>query len=165
MKKLITIIGLAFSLTATAAEQPAQPAAKTIRNFNGQEFNIDAFGVMSRPDLTGAPRWGEGIGVGYYVTRGLGFAASVTSYNDEGVLVDEIQARIVFRAPLWDTAAPYGFVAWFYTPEGEQTGAGAGGGLELRFTRHIAAYGETGVFVSVEGLNDWQTRAGVRFSF
>jgi len=156
-----TIMLVLSSLTALAAE----PAAKVVRNFNEHEISIDAFGVLSRPDLTGAPRWGEGIGLNYFVTRGLGFGVRGVAYGLEGVFVDEVEARIIFRAPLWDRIAPYGFVSGVYVFDGEQVGAGAGGGLEFRFTPHISAFGETGVRISTDGANDWQTSAGVRFIF
>jgi len=183
MKIILSIIGLAVAFIACAAEPakkehpgqktaPAAAAAPVVAApekplfFNAGEFNVDAFGVLSRPDLTGAPVWGGGAGLNYFVTKGLGVGARGISYDNNGLFVDEVEARIIFRAPLWDRIAPYGYVAGVYAFESERAGAGAGGGVEFRFNRMIAAFGETGIRVSAEGQHDeWQTSAGIRLVF
>lgn len=178
MKTILSIIGLAGALSAGAAEpvKPEHPGQKTTPPpavvapektafFNGGEINVDALGVLSRPDLDGAPVWGGGVGLSYFITKGLGVGARGISYDNGGLFLDEVEARIIFRAPLWDRIAPYGYVSGIYAFEAEQAGAGAGGGLEFRFTRMIAAFGETGLRVTTKGANEWQTCAGIRLVF
>lgn len=195
MKPIITFLIAAVSLGCYAAEPAATNsnwlkaafAEDKKQNFNSGEFNIDAFGVLSRPDLTGAPRWGAGLGVNYFFTRGFGVGARGTSYNVVESFVDEVDARIILRVPLlWDQVAPYGFVSGIYSFEGDCAGAGAGGGIEFRFTKRLAAFAETGIRVwancddSVSRVNecgvktssspdghaaDWQTVAGIRLIF
>lgn len=167
MKTLLLIASLFVALVSGAAEAalPIAPETEPIKLFNAKEFNADAFAVLSRPDLTGAPRWGAGGGLSYFVTRGLGLGLRGISYDDGGRFIDDIEARILLRAPLWDRVAPYAYVAGTYAFQSEQAGAGAGGGLELRFTRNLAVFGETGLRVTTEGANDWTTSAGIRLVF
>lgn len=194
MKAIITFLIAAVSFGCYATEPAATNsnwlkaafAEDKKKNFNSGEFNIDAFGVLSRPDLTGAPRWGAGLGVNYFVTRNLGFGARGTGYNTVESFVDEVDARIIFRATLWDQVAPYAFVSGIYSFEGDCAGAGAGGGIEFRFTKRLAAFAETGIrvwanceqsSVSIDECGvktrsssevhaaDWQTVAGIRFIF
>lgn len=138
---------LSATLCAVASE------AKTERLFNAKEVNADAFGVLSMPDFTGPAKWGEGVGVSYFVTRGLGFGARAIAYNNGGTFIDETEARVLFRVPLWDRVAPYGYASGLYSFERKCAGAGAGFGLEYRFTKNIAAFIESGLRVGV-GCDD-----------
>lgn len=162
MKKL-TILSL---LTITAVITNA--AEVKVQNFRAGEIQIESFGIMDLPDLTGSPEWGVGVGVGYYITRGLGVSIQGISYaQDEwgGAVVDQGNLRVNFRAPLWDRVAPTAYVQGIHNFDRSEWGAGAGGGLELRFTKNIGIFGETGVDITTEGRNNWTTKAGFRFSF
>lgn len=191
MTKIIAALIALLSLSTYAAETDKNWLKQAFaedqkQNFSAGEFSVDAFGTLVRPGLTGAPRWGVGVGANYFITRGFGFGASGVGYNTVESFVDEVDARLIFRAPLWDRVAPYGFVFGVYSPENDCAGAGAGGGLEIKFTKMFGAFIETGVrvwanceesTVSIDECGvktrsssdahtaDWQTRAGIKVSF
>lgn len=190
MKALFALIITALSLSSYAETNSnwlkAAFAEDKKQNFNAGEFSVDAFGTLVRPGLTGAPRWGMGLGADYFITRGFGFGARGVAYNTVESFVDEVDARLIFRAPLWDRVAPYGFVSGVYSFEGDCAGAGAGGGLEIKFTKAFGMFAETGIRVWAncdespasmsegwkhkqsspeEHTADWQTSFGVRLSF
>lgn len=160
---------MAAATSLLAAEEPKIALAQEPpKNFRAGEIQFETFGVHSRPDLTGAPQWGVGIGMGYYITRGLGVSVRGVSYatdNWGGATVDEGDLRLNFRAPLWDRIAPYAYCQGVHNFDSNDWGAGAGGGLEFKFNKNFGVFGETGINVTTEGKNDWTTSAGIRMTF
>lgn len=180
MKKLlltISVVLLAVSLHASPAPGPGPapkprplppPAPVLAQNFRAEEFSAEVFGYGEMINWRGQAQFGGGVGVSYFVTRGLGAGVRLEGQDFTGSLVDLIETRIYFRAPLWDTVAPYGFVAGTYRfPEGcisEKWGAGAGGGLEFKFSRHFGAKADIGLYAERDrGVA--RVTAGVNYSF
>lgn len=189
---IILLMAAAISLSAAEANKPKSGATpskpnppiivgdvkpqpivvetlKLSPNFRGGEFQADVFGVMSRPNLTTSePRWGAGFGASYFPWRGLGFGVRGVSYDEGkwgGSAIDEGEARLLLRVPIWDRVAPYGFLSGIHNFENDDWGAGSGGGLEFRLNRRIGFFGETGLRITTEGKNDWSTSAGLRIIF
>lgn len=157
------LIVMAAAITVSAADDQVKK-----QNFRAGEIQVETFGVLDRPDLTGAPVWGAGVGVGYYITRGLGASVRGVSYSTDewgGSVIDQGEARILFRAPLWDRVAPYGYVAGIHNFERDDWGAGAGGGLEYRLTQRIGVFGETGLGITTKRQDSWSTSFGLRIAF
>lgn len=167
MKTLLAFLSLSASLVAAPVE-PAKAPAVPERFFNGKEFSLDLYGTgsLSNSDRDADNiRFGAGIGANYFFTRGLGFGVRGETDNAGHSFVDRAKGRALFRAPLWDRIAPYGYVEGGYDFERDDWGAGAGGGLEWRFTRNFGVFGEAGLEVDTEGGGRMRGNAGLRLTF
>lgn len=164
MKPLLAFLVLALSTALHAA-----PAAIPEKLFNGKEFSLDLYGTASLSNADRDPdhvRFGAGVGANYFFTRGLGFGLRGETDNAGHDFVDRAKGRVLFRAPLWDRIAPYGFVEGGFDFERDDWSAGAGGGLEFRFTRNIGVFGEAGLEMDTEdGAGRMRGNAGLRITF
>lgn len=151
------------SRAADAAPPPAQP------NFRAG-LSLDTFAAATAKDLTGEVDYGGGIGANYFFTRGFGAGGRIIAWDTTDRFVDEIDARLIARAPLWDRVAPYGYVEGTYNirhgrfSDGDW-GAGAGGGLEVALSPHLALKGEAGLRVETSGRGSFVGTAGVCIPF
>lgn len=181
MKTLLTLFLISLAITSHA-EDPALPApegqtanktwlAKAFaedkkQHFNSGEWNIDAFMVADYSSVALEDGvYGEGLGVTYFVTRGLGIGARAMIFDTHSSFVDELEARLVFRAPLWDQFAPGAYVSGGYSLESYDWKAGAGGTFEVRFTRNLAVFAEAGLSLTPEGQGGLRGVGGVRIAF
>jgi len=154
------LLPFAFALFAFFARPTsAQEASAALKNFRAHEVQIDAYASSTRADILGAPTYGAGVGVNYFLTRGLGAGLRATTYNTQDAAVDDGELRLIFRAPLWDRIAPYAFVTGFHNFDENSWGAGAGGGLEVRLWRAFGVFGEAGLRTTIPGGNN-KTAAG-----
>jgi hypothetical protein len=85
-------------------------------------------------------------------------------------VVDEIDVRLIARAPLWDRVAPYGYVEGTYNTLGTDFddgawGAGAGGGLDFALAKHLHLFGEAGLRVDTKGKGQFIGAAGIKLPF
>lgn len=168
--KNILILSLCLSvLVASGADD---------QNYSAKEANLDVFATVQAQNLTDHPDLGAGVGVSYFITRGFGFGVRAVSYETRHSAIDQVEPRLIVRAPLWDRLAPYGYAAGTYSFERGRWGAGAGGGLEFRFTPRLAVFGEAGLHLETGTdvrVAKHQTRslgrgsavgaAGIRFAF
>lgn len=174
--KYIPILLLGFS--AMAAEPLGLNAVGEQQYFQAKELNVEAFGAIQAQNLTDNPDWGAGVGVSYFITRGFGFGVRAVSYETRHSAIDQVEPRLIVRAPLWDRIAPYGYAAGTYSFEHGRWGAGAGGGLEYRFSPRIGVFAEAGLHLETGtdvrvskrrteslGRGSAVGAAGIRFSF
>ena len=173
----------------TAGKMPAAPSAtalpplaecdygklqgkldeKAVQNFR-KGFAIETFAVASALDLTGKVDIGGGLGATYFFTRGFGAGVRALAWNTTNHVVDEIDARLIARAPLWDRVAPYGYVEGTYNTLGVDFddgawGAGAGGGLDFALFPNVHLFGEAGLGVDTEGNGSFRGSAGIKLPF
>jgi hypothetical protein len=92
------------------------------------------------------------------------------SWNTTGHAVDELDARLIVRAPLWDRVAPYGYVEGTYNCtrtdfDDGAWGAGAGGGLDFALAKHLHLFGEAGLRVDTKGKGQFIGAAGIKLPF
>lgn len=159
---------LLFATTLAAFSATVQPDVP--RAFRSHEFNINAFAGGFTRDLKADPQYLGGVGLDYFVTRGLGFGLEAEGdIEGTGHLVDYAGARVVFRAPLWDRVAPYAVLRGGRLWDSETWTVGAGGGIDLRLLKKLplSAYAEVTVENEVEdfGRSGLRGAVGVRFNF
>ena len=145
--------------------------------YRANELTVEAFGTASigkytLDHLSGSrihhnTRLGAGVGLGYFITRNVGFLVEAYSENTTGVFVDSASANVVLRLPLEQSGfAPYVFggggrqfeeaKAWF---------AQVGAGIEYRFTPQIGAFLDARWVLPDETKYYGVARLGVRFAF
>lgn len=133
-------------------------------------LSLETFAAAASANLTENIDYGGGVGVNYFFTRGFGAGVRTLAWNTTDRFVDEIDVRLIARAPLWDRVAPYGYVEGTYNftnsrfKDGDW-GAGSGGGIELAFTKNLSAIGEAGLGVTTEGSGVVKFATGLRFNF
>ncbi len=141
------------------------------QNFRANEFSLDLYAAANARDLTGEIDYGGGLGANYFFTRGFGAGARVTAWNTTDRFLDEISARLIARAPLWDRLAPYGYVEGTYDTTDDARfkdgswGAGAGGGLEIALNEHVRLKAEAGLRVDTKGRGSFQGTGGISLPF
>lgn len=167
----IALLSLVLSVplfAAPIADRAPLPVAVEEKFFNAKEFSLDLYGTASQCNADRNPHnviFGAGGAANYFVTRGLGFGVRAESDNAGHSFFDRVSGRILLRAPLWDRIAPYGYLDGGFDFENDIWGAGAGGGLEYRFTRHLGIFGEAGLGVDTEGAGRMRGTAGLRIVF
>jgi hypothetical protein len=142
---------------------------KVPNNFR-KGFSVETFAAASAVDLTGKVDIGGGAGLTYFFTRGFGAGVRAVSWNTTGHAVDELDARLIVRAPLWDRVAPYGYVEGTYNCtrtdfDDGAWGAGAGGGLDFALAKHLHLFGEAGLRVDTKGKGQFIGAAGIKLPF
>jgi hypothetical protein len=152
--------GLAFLMA-----WPATAAEESPRNFRAGELSVDLFAAAEARDFTRSVDYGGGVGLNYFITRGFGVGARALSYDLNHSAVDELQPRVIVRAPLWDRVAPYGYAQGIYQFERGRWGGGTGGGLELRLGRSAGLFAEAGLNLESGGRGAAVAAAGVRWTF
>jgi hypothetical protein len=166
-KRRRSAIAAMLMLFAVSVSQAAD--APKFENFR-KGLALDTFVAVAAEDLTGDVDYGGGAGLNYFFTRGFGAGGRVIAWDDNGSTVDEIDARLIARAPLWDRVAPYGYVEGTYNcQEGAFKdglwGAGAGGGIEFSLSKHIALKAEAGLRVGVSGESSFIGTGGLTIPF
>ncbi len=165
--KLILAITAALALAYLKTHAAEAPPAPT--HFLAGEWNLDLYGTgtlanesRSKDDLV----FGGGLGLNYWITRGLGFGIKGESDNlpqgFEHSVFDRALGRVLVRAPLWDRVAPYGYVEGGYQFERNGWVAGTGGGLDFRLAKGWALFGEAGLQVDPDGHGAMKGNLGVR---
>lgn len=169
MKTLLSLLVLALPVSLHAANPATDPLPFVPGSFfNAKEFSLDLYGTGSQSNADRNPhnvRFGAGFGANYFLTRGLGFGVRAESDNTGHSFFDRLNGRVLFRAPLWDRIAPYGFVEGGFDFEQDIWGAGAGGGLEYRFHKNLGVFGEAGLGIDTEGAGRMRGTAGIRITF
>lgn len=163
MKLLLCITGLLFAafLKTHAATPPDQL-------FAAHEFDLTLGGTAS---IGTAQREKEAVVIGtviggdYFLTRSLGLGARAELTDFTHSVIDRGSGRITLRAPVWDRVAPYGYLDGGYNFERDRVFAGAGGGLEFRFTKAGGVFGEAGLETDTRGNGTGRAAAGLRVRF
>lgn len=159
---------LICSLLVTCLSVLAADAPDRRPYYRAGEFNLDVYGsgVLKNEDRDpNNVRLGVGVGATYFVTRGLGFGLSAESASTAHSVVDLALGRVIYRAPLNKHWAPYGYIEGGFDFERDIWQAGAGGGLEYRFTRNLGVFGDAGLSVDTDGTGRMRGRTGLRLSF
>lgn len=162
MKKLEAIMMVAVILGAVFA-RGEEPQA-----FNAKEFSLSLYGtgaIETDARAKEAIQVGTGIGADYFLTRGFGIGARAELSDFSHSVVDRSSGRLTARAPLWDTVAPYGYVEGGFDFERDRLFAGAGGGVEARFTKRVGAFAELGLETTTRGEATGRAAAGIRLPF
>lgn len=159
-----TIILILMASAAVALADEVQPL-----NFT-KGLSLDQLAVASAQDLTGEIDYGGALGANHFFTRGFGAGARVIAWDTSNRFVDEIDARFIARAPLWDRVAPYGYVEGTYDVRGKgfgdgKWGAGTGGGLEIALTENVALKAEAGLRVDTRGKGGFMGAGGLSWKF
>lgn len=140
--------------------------------FGPNEFQIDMFGTYASRDRFGVDRdrWGGGLGLNYFPSKYFGIGAD--SYLEEWKWPYKANGSLFLRLPIEGAGfAPYIFGGggrqWKYLTEWTVHG---GAGLEFRFNRYTALFGDARRVFSVshrdgDELDYWLARAGLRFNF
>lgn len=169
MKILLAVLIISVSTALHAAAPKPEPLPLVPGSFfAAKEFSLDLYGTgsLSNADRDADNiRFGAGVGVNYFFTRGLGIGLRAESDNTGHSFVDRVKARGIFRAPLWDRLAPYGFVEGGFDFERDDWGAGAGGGLEYKFGPRLGVFAEAGLEVDTGGSGLMRGTAGLRLTF
>lgn len=141
---------------------------ETGKRFQSHEWNLDLYGTgqianesRSKDDVA----LGGGVGLTYWVTRGLGFGLRGESTDLVHSAVDTGIGRVIVRAPLWDSVAPYGYASGGFDFERDQWSAGAGGGLDFRFFSGWSFFVEAGLDVTTRGEGSGKGAVGLRLLF
>lgn len=164
---LLLAVALAICKVYTARAGDARKTASG-ELFRSGEFDVSIGGTAS---IGTAQREAEAVVVGtqvgadYFVTKNLGLGARAELNDFSHSVVDRASGRATVRAPLWDRVAPYGYAEGGYQFEKERIFAGAGGGVEFRFTKGAGVYGELGLETDTRGVGTGRAAAGVRLPF
>lgn len=168
MKAIRTILLLAAALAIFKVYSAKAGDAKDTASselFRSGEFDLSIGGVAS---IGTAQREKEAVVVGtqlgadYFVTRNLGLGARAELNDFTHSVIDRASGRLTVRAPLWDRVSPYGYAEGGYQFERERVFAGAGGGVEFRFTKGAGVYAELGLETDTRGVATGRGAAGVR---
>lgn len=162
-KEILTLVMVcACALSLVAEEQK--------KAFNGGEFQVEAFGQVTTPDLD-TERSSYGFGVSYYATESLGAGVRTTLDELSGHTFESISPRLLWRVPVGEKHAFYAFVQGTRTFHGETGWSGeAGPGYEYRPFDHVGFYAEIGMRKELTGArrstDTFGTgEAGIRLSF
>lgn len=167
----LTILILAAVLSCAAGYSQAAKAPVKVSEtsyYRAGEFNVDLYGtgaLKNEQREASDLRFGVGLGATYFWTRNLGFGLRAESESAGHSLVDLALGRVTVRAPLSNGLSPYGFVQGGFLFERDRWQAGAGGGLEFRFSKYLGTFGEAGLSVDTEGMGRMIGAVGVRVSF
>ena len=159
MAMLVTVV-LAISAVFARGEEP--------HAFNAKEFSLSLYGtgaIETDARAKEAVQVGTGIGADYFITRGFGVGARAELSDFSHSVVDRSSGRLTARAPLWDAVAPYGYVEGGFDFERDRLFAGAGGGVEARFTKRVGAFAELGLETTTRGEATGRAAAGIRLPF
>lgn len=183
----------AINLNAQTFVQPnaklevigALPGVQPDQLFRANEFSV-RLAVLNPMDL-GSPATfdpqakslaGFEAGMAYFVTRYIGAEVNVPVWRSDDRCFQSVSAGVMGRLPLdvvlsgsiWDHVAIYGRAGMAYSECWTSPySIYAGGGLEVRFNKHIAAFG--GVVYSRRGAfgpdswDSWRPEIGLRIPF
>ena len=167
--KLFKNICLALALLAVAKVYARADEAKA---FNAKEFSLSLYGtaaINAGARVKEAVSVGTGLGADYFITRGFGVGVRSELSGFTHSVVDRSSARLIARAPLWDTVAPYGYAEGGFDFERNRLFAGSGGGIEWRLKslikRDVCVFGEAGLETTTRGDATGRCAAGVRLPF
>lgn len=152
MKKILASLVAAAALLA--------PTSQAQDLFQANELSLMTFGNwIDKQD----ERWGGGIGIGYFLTRNLGVAATTHWEDLEGTFFDNLAGEAYLRLPLSRLPiAPYALGSAAYSWEHEIWSFGVGGGAELRFNEAVGLFSDIQWLFNEGAGNDG---VGVRFGF
>lgn len=138
-------------------------------SFNAGEFSLSLYSTGSIETDARAKEAvvvGTGVGADYFLTRGFGFGARAELSDFNHSVIDRSSGRLIARAPLWDTVAPYGYVEGGFNFESDRCFAGAGGGVEARLKKvlkaNLSVFGEAGLETTTRGEATGRVAAGLR---
>lgn len=167
MKTIRTLLGtIGFALAMLLAKKAHAEEPKA---FNAHEFSLSLYGtgaIETDARAKEAIEVGTGIGADYFITRGFGIGARAELSDFSHSVVDRSSGRLIARAPLWDSVAPYGYVEGGFDFERDRLFAGAGGGVEARLQKWVKlpvnVFGEAGLETTTRGEATGRVAAGVR---
>jgi outer membrane protein W len=127
--------GLAVS--AVAADSGSLFNAKELSLSLRSGYDVNAFGATKVADAFAKPyNFNLEAGAAYFLTKNLGAEVIVPFYQTKGVSLDNVQAGLVLRVPVFTHFAPYvgasADYAWNATDKFTYI---AKAGLEFRFNR------------------------------
>lgn len=126
--------------------------------FQPGELSLMGFGTyVDKQD----EHWGGGVGIGYFLTKHVGVAATTHWEDFNGTFIDNIFGEAYLRLPLQNLPiAPYALGTAGYSWEYERWVFGAGGGAELRLNQTV------GIFSDIQWLfNEGAENDGVKVRF
>lgn len=162
---------------AAPAKEPKSPAAiaeaaaakSTVsysQRYRAREFSIATYATLDLESVIGGDaQYGGGVGLDYFITRGLGLGLRAEAQDTKGGFIDQFGPRLTVRAPLWDRVAPYGYVQGIFNLDRDDWRVGTGAGVEWRFTKNLGAFAEAGAEMDLDGRSRLRTAAGLRLSF
>lgn len=165
------LLGSPILASSAELDSPADPW------FRAHETSLDLFGTVSigqetinhisRRRVEDNGRLGLGLGGNYFFTRYLGLGGDAYTENTQHSFVDNTSGNLIVRFP-FDAirVAPYvyGGAGYQFDPRGLWFGQ-AGGGVEFRFTRRVAAFADAR-YVFTDGTKNFGVgRVGLRLPF
>lgn len=164
IRTLLGTIGFAVAMLIAKKAHAEEPQA-----FNAKEFSLSLYGtgaIETDARAKEAVQVGTGIGADYFITRGFGVGVRGELSDFSHSVIDRSSGRLIARAPLWDTVAPYGYVEGGFDFERDRLFAGAGGGVEVRLQKYVKlplnAFGEAGLETTTRGEATGRVAVGVR---
>lgn len=138
----------------------AAPVAQGQDLFKANELSLMAFGNWIDQQ---EEKWGGGVGLSYFPTRHLGFAATTHWEDFHGTFIDNLGGEAYLRLPLSRLPiAPYAIGSGAHSWENERWTFGVGGGAELRFNETVGLFSDIQWLFNEGGAKDG---LGVRFGF
>lgn len=174
---LITCHSLPVTAATAATPEPKSPAAiaetaaakSTVsysQRYRAREFSIATYATLDLESVIGGDaQYGGGVGLDYFITRGLGLGLRAEAQDTRGGFIDQLGPRLTVRAPLWDKLAPYGYVQGTFNLDRDDWRVGTGAGIEYRFSKRLGVFAEAGAELDLDGGSRLKTAAGLRFSF
>jgi len=142
MKKLFLTLGLVASLASLSLAEE-KVVEKGV--YNGGEFGVSlgtAYNVKPSAPFQDPYSLNLVAGVHYFPVKYIGVEANVPFYQTKGVSVDEVQAGLLFRAPIGHLA-PYLGLGPVYNWHSDQSWAYLGKlGLEFRLNSKWSIFTE-----------------------
>lgn len=169
MKPILLIGALIVAIAASAIPSHAATAKTEETAFNANEFSLSLYGnaeINTAARVKEAVSVGAGVGADYFFTKGFGFGVRAQLSDYSHSVIDQSSARLIARAPLWDSIAPYGYCEGGFNFETDRVFAGAGGGIELRLKKWInsdvATFAELGLRTDTRGYATGEAFAGLK---
>lgn len=168
MKKLIAIIGILAVLAVIVRAAEQLPFAETNKAyFKAKEFSAEVFGGVRTSNFDDE-RSHAGIGVNYFLTENIG-AGVDTSWEDmNGQAFDNISVRGIYRVPVNDKHAFYGFLGGQFLFDDDDWAALIGIGAERRWKPWLGTFVEIGMHKELTGNEraaSATAKVGVRVPF
>lgn len=153
MKTLFILLLALSSLTACADSW-----------WKAKEFQAEVFATPNTSNFSEF-EGGYGLGFSYFWHRNFGVNARVAhvGYDFKGVVAEDFSGAIVARLPIDNAnAAPYLRLGAGYDTGRDRTHIDSGVGLEWRWTRHVAVFGEAQFRAELDGELRYVFPVGLR---
>lgn len=135
--------------------------------WKSKELQVEAFAVPNTDNFTEFDG-GYGVGLSYFWHRNFGLNARIAhvGYDTKGVLAEDFSGAIVARLPIDKAnAAPYLRLGSGYDTGLDNSYIDSGLGIEWRWTRNLAVFGEAQMRVNFSGDSRYLFPVGIRFAW